>query len=301
MDSLLQIESNKYEIISKHVATNMDLPILDNHLHLDPKGACEKAILDFQRAGGTHIILSHKPYSQAPIKKAEDYKKAFEITLNLAERVRKETNVKVYVTLGPYPVELLWLSEFLPIHEAKAILLAGMELAADYVRNGDAIALGEIGRPHFEVSSEIMDTSNDILLHGLELAHDLDCAAVLHTESTTPEVCFELAEIAVKAGIPKDRVVKHYSPPLVNQELNAGLFPSVLASEKNISEALSQGTRFLMETDFLDDPKRPGAVLGVKTVPKRIHKLLNDNIITEDDVFTIHQKNPKSVYGIEFD
>ncbi|MFW9880277.1 MAG: TatD family hydrolase [Candidatus Thorarchaeota archaeon] len=279
----------------------MDIPILDNHLHLDPKGAAEKAILDFHRAGGTHIILSHKPYSQAPINKAEDYNKSYEITLNLAERVRKETNVKVYVTLGPYPVELLWLSEKMPISDAKNILLAGMDLAGEHVKNGEAIALGEIGRPHFEVSSEIIKASNEILLHGLELARDLDCAAVLHTESTTPEVCLDLADIALKAGIAKERVVKHYSPPLVSPELNAGLFPSVLASEKNIIEAVSQGTRFLMETDFLDDPKRPGAVLGVKTVPKRTHKLLNDNVLTEEDVFTIHQKNPKKVYGIEFD
>jgi TatD-related deoxyribonuclease len=283
------------------MAVNVELPILDNHLHLDPNGAGEKAILDFQRAGGTHIILSHKPYSQAPIKKADDYKKAFEITLNLADTVRKETNVKVYVTLGPYPVELLWLSETMPISDAKEILLAGMDLAGEFIINGDAIALGEIGRPHFEVSSEIVEASNEILLHGLELAHELDCAAVLHTESTTPEVCQNLANIATKAGIAKERVVKHYSPPLVTQDLNAGLFPSILASEKNITEAVTQGTRFLMETDFLDDPKRPGAVLGVKTVPKRTLKLLNDNMLTEDDVFTIHQKNPNKVYGIEFD
>jgi len=224
----------------------MDIPILDNHLHLDPTGAGEKAILDFQRAGGTHIILSHKPYSQAPIKNAEDYKKAFQITLDLAERVRKETDVKVYVTLGPYPVELLWLSETMPVSEAKAILLAGMELAGEHVRNGNAIALGEIGRPHFEVSSELIEASNEILLNGLELARDLDCAAVLHTESTTPEVCLNLANIAEKAGIAKDRVVKHYSPPLVTHELNAGLFPSVLASEAALADQKRRAIRAMI-------------------------------------------------------
>jgi TatD-related deoxyribonuclease len=56
-----------------------------------------------------------------------------------------------------------------------------------------------------------------------------------------------------------------------------------------------------METDYLDDPHRPGAVLGPKTVPKRTLKLLSDKKLTEDDVFTIHQKNPQKVYGVEFD
>ena len=56
----------------------------------------------------------------------------------------------------------------------------------------------------------------------------------------------------------------------------------------------------MMETDYLDDPNRPGAVLGIKTVPKRTKKLLTEGIITEEDVYTIHQENPKKVYGVEF-
>jgi TatD-related deoxyribonuclease len=101
--------------------------------------------------------------------------------------------------------------------------------------------------------------------------------------------------------MPKDRVVKHYSPPIITQESNSGLFPSVLASEKNIEGALSQGTRFMMETDYLDDLKRPGAVLGVKTVPKRTLKLITEGKLTEEDAIIIHQKNPEKVYGIEFE
>jgi TatD-related deoxyribonuclease len=279
----------------------MSLPILDNHLHLDPAGAGPKAITEFARAGGTHIVLCHKPYKQAPITKADDYKKAFEITLELAKRVRTETEVQVFVSLGPYPVELLHLTEKIGIVAAKNILISGMELAGEYIKNGDAIAFGEIGRPHFEVSQEIMDVSNEILLYGLELARDLNCAAVLHTESATPEVCKDLATLADRARLPKERVVKHYSPPIITQDLNFGLFPSVLASEKNISEAIKHGTRFMLETDYLDDPNRPGAVLGPKTVPKRTKKLLEDGLATEKDMFTIHSENPKRVYGVEFD
>jgi TatD-related deoxyribonuclease len=277
------------------------IPILDNHLHLDPAGLNVKAIMDFQRAGGTHVVLCHKPYSQAPVSKAEDYHKAFGITLNLAEEVRKESEVKVFVCVGPYPVELLKIAENKTLAEAKKILKSGMDIAAALVKSGDAIALGEIGRPHFDVSEDIMAASNEILLYGLEKARDLNCAAVLHTESATPEVCKDLALLAEHAGMPKERVIKHYSPPIITQESNSGLFPSVLASEKNIEGALSQGTRFMMETDYLDDLKRPGAVLGVKTIPKRTLKLITDDKLTEEDAIIIHQKNPEKVYGIDID
>jgi len=277
----------------------MKVPILDNHLHLDPAGAGASAISEFARAGGTHIILCHKPYKQAPIKRAADYEKAFGITLELAEKVRKETEVTVWVTLGPYPVELLHLAEKMPLAQAKEILLAGMDRAGEFGRAGAAIGLGVIGRPHFDVPPEILAASNEILLYGMELARELGCAAVLHTESGTPEVCRELACLADRAGLPRARVVKHYSPPLITEDANSGLFPSVLSSEKNIAKAAALGTRFLMETDYLDDPSRPGAVLGVKTVPKRTLKLLNEKILTEEDIFTIHQQNPKRVYGVE--
>ena len=277
-----------------------DIPILDNHLHLDPSGRIDRAILEFQRAGGTHIILCHKPYENARISKAEDYKKSFEITLELAKMVREKTDVKVLVTLGPYPIELLHLAEELPLNVAKEVLISGMDLAGEYIRNGDAIALGEIGRPHFEVTPEIWEVSNEILLYGMELAKELRCAVVLHTESTTPEVCQDLARMADKAGLAHEKVVKHYSPPLVKTELNHGLFPSVLASEKNVVEAVAQGTRFMMETDYLDDPARPGAVLGVKTVPRRTRKLLQAGLITEDDAYKIHKENPERIYGVDF-
>jgi TatD-related deoxyribonuclease len=76
--------------------------------------------------------------------------------------------------------------------------------------------------------------------------------------------------------------------------------PSVLASKKNIVEALEKGTRFLMETDYIDDPRRPGAVLGPKTVPKLTKSLLG-GAMTEEQAFEIHVKNPYKIYGIELE
>ena len=66
-----------------------------------------------------------------------------------------------------------------------------------------------------------------------------------------------------------------------------------------MEEAARKGLRFLLETDFLDDPRRPGAVLGIKTVPKRSHELLEKRLLTEQDLWTIHKENPEKVYGIE--
>jgi TatD-related deoxyribonuclease len=179
------------------------------------------------------------------------------------------------------------------------VMKEGMNIAANYVKEDKAIGLGEIGRPHFPVSEEIMTASNEIMKYGMEVAKELGCAVVLHTESGTPDVCKDLANIANKVGFPLNRLVKHYSGPIIQEKDNHGLFPSVLASRKNIEAAIPQGRRFMMETDYLDDPRRPGAVLGIKTVPKRTKTLLEEGKITKEDALIIHKENPEKVYGIE--
>ncbi len=277
------------------------LPILDNHIHLQPKGRNFEAVKDFQKAGGTHLIVSHLPQKGYKIKKGRDFKLQYDVTLDLVELSRKNTNVKIFVTLGPYPVELLRLSERMPLSQAKEVMMVGMDIAGEYVKEGKAIALGEIGRPHFPVSDEIMEASNDIMRYGMEIAKGIGCAVVLHTESGTPEVCKELAQIAKDVGLPANRIVKHYSPAIIDEKDNHGLFPSVLSSKRNVEEAIAQGNRFMIETDYLDDPRRPGAVLGIKTVPKRTKSLMEGGLLSEEDALLIHQENPEKVYGIKVD
>lgn len=53
-----------------------------------------------------------------------------------------------------------------------------------------------------------------------------------------------------------------------------------------------------METDYLDDSSRPGAVLGPRTVPRRTIEFLNKGIFTEEDAYRIHQETVERVYGL---
>ena len=110
--------------------------------------------------------------------------------------------------------------------------------------------------------------------------------------------CWELAEIARSANLSLDKVIKHFSGPIIRESDNHGLFPSVLASRSNVEKAIAQGNRFMMETDYLDDPRRPGAVLGIKTVPKRTMAFLEAGLFSEEDVWAIHKDYPEKVYGI---
>lgn len=274
--------------------------ILDNHLHLRRDGRFLDAVAEFQKAGGTHFVLCQYPMVSQVIKDGH-YRNCYQQTLKMAEEIRQATPVGVFVTVGPYPVDYLKLTEHYGRERALKIMKTGMDEAARLCEEGVCIAIGEIGRPHFPVEAHFVDDSNDILLYGMEKAHDVDVPVVLHTESTTSAQCRELVNMGKKVGLSPQKIVKHFSPPLILEQENYGLMPSVLASKQNITVALGKGTRFLMETDYIDDPKRPGAVLSPKTVPKRTKMFLDQGLLTDQQAYTIHTQNPEKTYGISLE
>lgn len=274
------------------------LPILDNHMHLNPSGRCLDAVREFARAGGTHIVLVSLPpwFLGIEINAPDDYRKVFDRVLKIARRAEEAEKVKVFVVLGVHPAELNKFYGRVGLPRAVEIMKGGLEVACEYVDKGLAVGL-KSGRPHYEVEPKLWDASNDIMRRSFELAKDAGCAVQLHTESATEEGLAEIAGIAKDAGLPPGKVIKHFAPPMVKVCESVGIFPSVLASEDSIRKALSEGTRFMMETDYIDDPERPGAVLGPKTVPKRTKQFIPE--WGEDVFWKIHKENPEKVYCVE--
>jgi TatD-related deoxyribonuclease len=220
----------------------------------------------------------------------------------MVDEIQRETPVRAFATLSPHPVDLVkHVDGGMEVDAAEDLVRQGIEAAAQLVEKGRAVALGEVGRPHFEVAEEVMEASNRLFEHSMALARDVGCAIVVHTESTTPEVCEDIARRSQRIGLAPERVVKHYSPPLLLPEENHGLMPSVLASRRFCREAAAKGDRFMLETDYLDDPRRPGAVMALTTVPKRSHGLLQDGSFSEELLERIHVHWPKVAYGVEIE
>jgi len=279
-------------------------PILDDHFHLDPRGKRWKAVGEFERSGGTHIILVSKPYYSYPYKNIEIYQRIYETTVRLAKEAMEKTGVRIYVAVGPHPADFTEnLRRGVPFREAVELMKSAIDLAAKYVENGNAIAIGEVGRPHYPVSKKIWAASNEIMLYAMEVAKDLDCPVILHTETATPKVFREISNMAKKAGLRAEKVVKHFSPPAIFETENFGLIPSVISMDLALREAIAKARRsgrgFMMETDYLDDPNRPGSVLGPKTVPRKTYNFFEEGIMDEELIYLIHKNTPEKVYNIE--
>lgn len=275
------------------------VPITDNHMHIDPRARGLEAVREFQKSGGTHIILVTKPSWSLGIevKTPEDYLAVFDETVEIASKIR-DIGVGAFPVLGVHPAEISKLTEYMELSEATETMKKGLELAAGYVERGLAVGI-KSGRPHYPVSEDVWAASNEIMAHAFNLGKEQDCAVQLHTESVGESELQDIAERAKKTGIKMYRVVKHYSPPLVKTCEELGIFPGVISVKGAIEQAIEEGTRFMMETDYIDDPDRPGAVLGPKTIPKRTIKLMET--YGEEPFWIIHKENPEKVYDIEIE
>jgi len=265
-------------------------PVTDDHIHIDPKnGRGLEAAKDFFRAGGTHLFLVSKPSWSLGVEASSgaDYRKVYDETLRVAEMIRG-IGITVFPVLGVHPAEIGRLTERMSLRDATALMRAGLDCAATYVRDGKAVAL-KSGRPHYDVSPEVLAASNEVLAHALDLAAECSCALQIHAE-TGP--CADVVEMAGAAHMPVERVVKHYGSP------DTPLHPSLIAKHEALPQLIREHRRFTMESDYMDENSRPGAVIGPKSVPRYTNQLVAAGIMTPEDCFFVHKETVERVYGV---
>ncbi len=283
-------------------------PIWDTHMHLDFNARGVSAAQDFANAGGTHICLVHKPGfpDQLP-KSIGDVKNAYEGTLKMANAVRREVGIEVYPILGPHPV--VWEKQIhtIGMEVSNQLHIESVELAISYCQEGQAVAIGEVGRPHYSVSDEVWDAANIQLLEVMKMAKSADFPIQLHVEENAAQTNLELGEICDKAGLSREQAVHHYASGDVSNDFTHGLSSSVSMGKRSVENILhsyqQSDCKWTMETDYLDDLNRPGAVLGPKTVPKRTQTLTSSLLELEDPseienlLMNIHHFWPESLYA----
>jgi TatD-related deoxyribonuclease len=266
-------------------------PITDDHIHIDPlNGRGIEAAKEFLRAGGTHLFLVAKPswsFGLTP-ESGGDYRSVFDATIEVADDVRA-LGLGVFVVLGVHPAEITYFADRRPAAESARIMAEGLEVATEYIIEGRAVAL-KSGRPHYDAGPEVAEQSNCVLARALELAGRTGCALQIHAESGP---CADVVTMARDAGMDPGRVVKHFAEP------STPLVPSFVARHEAIPEVAASGRPFMLESDYMDERSRPGAVVGPKTVPRTSLRLLAAGALDEEALARCHVETPSRVYGVE--
>jgi TatD-related deoxyribonuclease len=284
------------------IANPLEVPITDNHIHVDYINGIGpvKVAKQFYNAGGRVMIIPNK--SSWGFKEPFKFEKAMDLVISCSDEINQKTKVKAFPIVGVHPSEF---SRLIRSGKSMESSYKRIKKALNYgkklVEEKKAVAIGEIGRPHYKTSKEELSYQNKILKYGISLAKEIDCPVQLHTESATEKQFKELASLAHEINFNKKKLIKHFSGSYILEEENFGLTPSIISGKENIKKAIYKGKNFLMETDYIDEISRPGAVLGPKTVPKRTLNFLNNGIFTEEDAFKIHKDNIESIYNINIE
>jgi TatD-related deoxyribonuclease len=270
-------------------------PILDHHCHLDPDHGMGLAAVDrFVAAGGTHLIIINKPsWHLGPLPTdAAAFAAVFERTIAIVDAAAERLPGTAWGCLGVHPACISRLVDDggLSPPAAAALMCAGLDRAVAHVGTDRIIGI-KSGRPHYEVDAAVWDASNTVLEHALSLAAAAECPIQLHTEAA--DALPDVAAVAARVGIDPARVVKHFA----GGDFAGALTPSVISRRDELTRACERGIPFLMETDFIDDPDRPGAVLGLRTVPRRVRWLTAAG--HAEAMHTAHVRLPAAVYGVD--
>ncbi|HXY12838.1 MAG TPA: TatD family hydrolase [Thermoplasmata archaeon] len=273
------------------------LPIVDHHCHLSPSGDGVRAVSRFRAAGGTHLFLATQNYEGTVPLSVDSYARQFDVTRRLADQAHTEAGVRAYPVIAPYPIDLVGATAQVGPPAALDLYVSALDLAGEWVRQKKAVAIGEVGRPHFPVNEEVASVVEPAFRHALEVARDVDCPVVVHSADLDASGFRELADLARKVGLRPERVIKHYTRAPIDPHSSGGVVPSYLARRELVREVSRSPGSWFLETDYLDDPRRPGAVLDLSTVPRRANAIASDPAQGEELLWVPFVESVERVYG----
>uniref|UniRef100_A0A7C2FHK0 Hydrolase TatD n=1 Tax=Thermosphaera aggregans TaxID=54254 RepID=A0A7C2FHK0_9CREN len=278
----------------------------DSHLHTNPLHGygAGRVAKKFKKEGGWFIALvslppHHYGFTETSI---DSYRKTLDLLVREAAAAREE-GLSVVALAGFHPSEVdEYLRRGLSKKEVYELAVKVLDLITDYIGKGLIHGIGEVGRQHYGTSPERLVLSETIMIDALELACQHSVPVHLHLEQGGWATAFNIAKILGKISCKSGRVLLHH----VNYE--TGLWSSMLglpatlpvktSLEKILAAPGIRLDRFLVESDFIDDPKRPGVSAYPWEIPRFFNEKLERKEVSEEAVFKLNVDNVSRIYGV---
>ncbi|MEM0366585.1 MAG: TatD family hydrolase [Acidilobaceae archaeon] len=282
------------------------LQVADAHLHSNPiRGFGAKVIAEkFKQAGGWFmalVSLSPTAYNLEP-PSLESYIKAIDLHILECRRAR-ESKIKVMCISGFHPADVDKLIDYYGLKPLEVLNLAYrvIDEIASRVKEGLLDGIGEVGRQHYKTSSVRILVSEYILEKAIALSRDLNIPVHMHLEQEGEATVHLVDIVASRLGAYKHKLLFHHADPKVIVEASKRGYPSSIAGiPKLIEYAITNlNAIFMFESDYLDDPKRPGVVAYPWVMAENIIRIAREHLELEEKLYKINVDNIIKLYGIE--
>ena len=265
----------------------------DAHLHVNPVAGfgAEKIAKKFKKEGGWFIaIVALPPYyygfSDFSI---DSYTRVAELLAREANRA-KEQGLEVASFMGIHPAEIDEYYKRGVKGEKLYSLLGGvLKLIEKNLRSGLLNGIGEVGRQHYTTSPERLVLSEIIMREALALAKNLGVPVQLHLEQGGFVTALSIRSLVDGLGLnAKQAILHHANSDTGSWASNYRLpftAPVKYFDEKYIESIIVEYC--MLESDFLDDPRRPGVSAYPWDIPVLIRELITRGVISEESAYKI--------------
>lgn len=281
--------------------------VADGHAHVSTLGIGPVQLArKFKESGGWFVALvSLPPHYYGLEDVPENLVKAVKIHAELCSRVRDE-GLSVACIGGVHPATVDRIIKSASGDPMKTLgkVLQAVESIIRMVADGVLDGLGEFGRPHYKTLPASFAANELVLLRALEASKDMDVPLHLHLEEAgtlTVHTVDELANVLGAGGLSK--VIFHHSSISMSKEaLRRGYSATLTGRKEIIGKMKSTGVIVpgaMLESDYIDDPKRPGVVMYPWEISENVRKAVEEGIIDEDDAHVFGVESIRKVYGVE--
>ncbi len=282
------------------------VPIADAHAHASPLGlGAFRISKKFRDQGGWFIALVSLPPQHYGLPQTlEGAIKAIELHVRQCDEARR-AGVKVACIAGIHPAfidHLIKRSGGSASNVVSFVRENVIELLARMIDEGKLQGVGEFGRPHYKSIPESFAANDALLLTALEIIRDHGGVLHLHLEQGG-QITVESVEIMVNSmGVRNTKLVilHHSSTGMALHACKKGLSATIVGRSEALVQAKRLGALCVeAESDYIDDPKRPGVVMYPWEIAEAVNQLLSADTELQEFLYKVMVDNISNVYGVE--
>lgn len=275
---------------------------IDAHAHASTIGlGYEEVVRRFKSLGGKLIVLVQlNPGSYGLDEGLDGVMKSLDAHARLCSRVRREYGgVLCFGGLHPATVDRLVRAVRDVVGVYRELEEKYMKKLEDLLKNGLLDGLGEFGRPHYPSLPESWAINELLLVKSLTIAKDTGIRVHIHSENAGYITLKSIKLLVDSAGLPHENVLMHHVPPShVQIYARDGFYVSVVGRSQVVRELGSECPNVLVESDYLDDPRRPGAVVYPWELKREVLRAVDEGWLSNNCAEKILQVNPVVYYGV---
>lgn len=276
----------------------------DAHSHSNPvRGMGAKKIAEaFAKRGGWFIAFVMLPswdYFGSVLFDIEKYREILELhTKDCREARGSGVEVRCFAGLHPAEIDKLIESGKHP-REVRTYTEKVAEMLGKACSDGMIDGIGEVGRMHYKVQVHSALIAQEALEKFAEVAKDNSCPLQLHLEQISGFTAESIAKLIEKIGLKRVSVLIHHSTLSVSKEAKElSIWSTMLGKKELVSAVLEQrGFDFLLlESDFIDDPARPGKVIYPWEIGEALTSLIEEGKLQEEAVEKVAVDNVRKFF-----